>query len=280
MDSKSLVPTDKEDEQPAQTSGEETLPARDGHRRRAVRARQRPPVFTLICTAVAVIMFIWSVCLFGGTVAAGAESAARKFQERKESVSENIRQKFYDGAFQQAEKKYHVRNRAAITLGNLREEGRLEVLEISGVEYIAGYEGKTNAWLQVSGRAAYTVDLRVAEYLIDEERAIVRIRLPRPVLSEPWVEKADILFLEEEKGALDQILEKTPLLGNHAGEGTRFADRQIEEGRNKIRASMLSNQSFYEYAKEAAETILTNLVKDLNADTPDLAVQIAFYDPN
>ena len=273
-----MMPLSNEDKRQDSTSSEQTTTTTGTQEKQRLPVRWKLGIFTVASLAIVIFAGYYSFYLWGVAVTDATLTAKDTFVATKESVSETTYQRFYNDAFNRAEKKYHVSNRAAITIGDLREESKLEVLQVSDVEYITYDEDDTHAWLEVTGNAVYTVDLSIAEYLIDSERSVVRVRLPKPILGEPWVDSINKLLMVESDDGGSGISQIIPFFGkNSAGQGSVLAQQQIGEGKQKIQSALLSNQSFYQYAEKSAETIITNLIKDVNPDTPNLSVCVEFY---
>ena len=80
-----------------------------------------------------------------------------------------------------------------------------------------------------------------------------------------------------EDGALNPIPEISFLNGS-AGKGTDLAQRQISDASMDAKASITSNQRFCQSAEVSAEKMISNFVKEINKDIPDLMVTIEFTD--
>ena len=117
-----------------------------------------------------------------------------------------------------AEKTHHVSNRASISISNLKQIETLEVLKVWSVDYqINGKNGdresnsniigkilpssEDESWLEVPGYGVFTVDLRAAEYIVDDERHYVLARIPKPELTEFTIDTKSIhSLLYKEQG--------------------------------------------------------------------------------
>ena len=232
----------------------------------------------LLCTCVYMIIDTFTV---------GANAANDSFGTAKDEAIDEVYQIFYDKSFEAAEKEHHVSNNVSITIGDLREEQKLEVLKVSEVTYETpqpkdqgGFEGLiTNitgvfsadviSWLEVPGNGVFTVNLQASEFIIDEERGYVLIRVPNPELTEFAIDYENVeLLLFEEGGAFK----------NSAKYGVDKAIEQLQSAELTMMQKVNNNQEFYKRARESTEKMLVNLIKQLNPQVDDLTVQVEFID--
>ncbi len=236
------------------------------------------PICVTIIAAFFCLLFAW------GALRIGASAASSTYHSQKEEVSEEIYQTFYEKSYNAAEKTHHVSNEISISIGSLREESRLEVLKVSNVAYeIRDSESENilysivdhirdrdvSSWMKVPGNGVFTVNLQTAEFIIDDDRQYVLIRLPKPELTEFTIDYSNVEELYfDDKGAFK----------NSAMVGVELAREQLESAELDLRAEITSNQRFYQSACDAAENILTNLVRELNPEMPELTVDIEFME--
>ena len=173
----------------------------------------------------------------------------------------------------------------SITIGNLREEQKLEVLKVSEVTYetpqpkdqgwfeelvtsITGiFAADVVSWLEVPGNGVFTVNLQASEFIIDEERKYVLIRVPNPELTEFTIDYENVeLLLFEEGGAFK----------NSAKYGVDKAIEQLQSAELTMMQKVNNNQEFYKRARESTEKMLVNLVTQLNPQLEDLVVKVEF----
>ncbi len=242
-------------------------------------------ILVIALAVVAVVVF--NVCMLHGAFAKGTAAAAASFQTAKEQSAEEAYQHFYDKSYAAAEKAHHVSNRVSISIGGLREEQKLEVLKVSDVAYetprpkdqnwfnslIAGITGifasDVISWLEVPGSGVFTVNLQAGEFILDDARQYVLIRVPDPELTEFAIDYENVeLLLFEEGGAFK----------NSAKYGVDKAMEQLQSAELTMMQNMNNNQEFYKRAREATEKMLVNLVRQLNPQLPDLVVEIEFID--
>lgn len=189
------------------------------------------------------------------------------FEEADEEAYNNI----YQVAFEKAEKANHVSNYALISIEDMHEIERLEVLEVQGSEFViknADEKNKITSWLEVKGTGIFTVDLSMGEFITDSERRYVLVRVPNPVLTNVKVTGTDTRFWKD-----DRIVSN-----GSVKEGVELSQNQMSEGRIKIEDSMRRSRRFNEESKNAARRILTALVQEWNPNIPELQVEVEFMD--
>ena len=122
--------------------------------------------------------------MFG--VGNGSKAVRQAFEAEKAAAEETVYHAYYEQGYQLAEAEYHVKNRAMISLGNIRETAVLEVLNISDIAFMIEDPTAENkniqSWLEVPGTGVFTVNLAAGEFLADDERMMVYVRLPKPEL--------------------------------------------------------------------------------------------------
>ncbi|MCD8052958.1 MAG: DUF4230 domain-containing protein [Lachnospiraceae bacterium] len=237
---------------------------------------------------VCVVLFVFSIYCFLDAIAVGADAAMNAYESEKDEVAQEVYDVFYNQSYSAAEASHHVSNQVSISIGTLQEEEKLEVLRVSNVEYVISEEEDGEfidnilsavtgifsdddvvSWLEVPGDGVFTVDLKSAEFILDEERQYVLIRIPEPELSEFAIdyEGVEILYFDD-----------AGLFKNSAKVGEDLAREQLQDAQLQMTQEIHENQRFYRSAQEAAEDLLISLVKELNPDFPDLTVEVEFID--
>lgn len=207
------------------------------------------------------------------TVSIGADSAKDAYEAAKNAKSREVYQSFYDTAYESAEEAYHLSNQVRITLGDIRETAALEVLSVSAVGYSVQDKADNNAatsWLKVTGTGTYTVNLQAGEYIVDDERQYVLVRVPKPVLTGFSTSDTEPMLFEDGS-----------FMGFFNGDNSTGADlalAQVKEAALDAKLSITSNQRFYQSAEASAELMIENLVRALNQDVENLTVEIEFMD--
>lgn len=224
---------------------------------------------TLICACI--VLGALSAFLFFDTINAGSESLKNAYLTNYYSEKESTYKEIYDYFYDYAENEYHVSNRAAIYVGDLKEQEKLEVLKVSDVEFII--EEKTDnssnmiSWLEVPGEGTFVVDLQAGEYIIDNARSYILVRVPYPELTNVKIDYANV----------EKLLFKDDWFNGNYSEGESLAQKQLEKAELLIKKEFLSNQNFYLNAQDAARSSIINLVKQLNPNVENLNVEVEFY---
>ncbi len=226
-------------------------------------------VRALLMLIIAIIVAAGAFVLFSQTAKKAAGSAKEAYNNSKNLKADEIYSEYYQNAFDKAEKKYHVSNRAAIDITSIKELSNLEVLSVSDVEYIVSEKeyDKGDIWVEFKGEGVYTIDMSLCEVITDDERSAVLVRIPSPVLTHVRIKESNVLLYKDKS------------LRNYSiDDGADLAKEMESKGFEQLRTYMKTNPNFYESAKNSAESLLTTLVKECNPDIPDLNVIIEFYD--
>lgn len=222
----------------------------------------------IILLAAFIVIAVIGACIVSGGVSKGAEMMLNSYNSAFEAERDAAYQSFYQSAFDRAEQKYHVSNTVLISVGNLQETQKLEVLRASDVEFIIesreDNSGNVTAWLEVAGEGVFTIDLQAAEYSIDNGRRYVLVRILEPELENIAITKTTKKFFKDDWAD-----------GSYS-EGVDLALRQRQEAILRIKQALLSNQYVFENAKKVAISTIQNLVKQFNPDIPDIIVDVEF----
>lgn len=238
-----------------------------------------------LCISAALLCL--SVYLLLDTFTLGAEAAMDAFTDSKDTAEDEVYQFFYDLGYENAEESHHVSNDVSITIGDLSQEQKLEVLKVSEVDYQVQdpddksfmdslKENISNlffkevvSWLEVPGHGVFTVNLKAGEFVIDKERQRVLIRVPGPELTEFTIDYEHVEVLYFEKGGAFR---------DSANYGIDKAREQLENAELTMMQKVKNNQDFYKRAKASTQKILGNLVEQLNPHLPNLIVEVEFID--
>lgn len=238
-----------------------------GTRKRAGKKESGEIILIVICVALCASIAYCACNLFGdgGAVLALAYQDVYKVEKNAAYQEAYVR---YQSA---AEEKYHVRNRVSIYIGNLQEEQKLEVLKVNDVEFIIENkeDNKENiiSWLEVPGEGTFVVDLKAGEYIVDEERASVLVRVPYPELTNVKIDYANV----------QKILFQNDIFDDSIKIGEELAKNQLDIADALIRKEFASNENFYLNAQHAARHTIEGVIKQLNPDVPGLTVEVEFY---
>lgn len=224
-----------------------------------------------IAIVLSIVMIFSIILIFGDMVSSGAEALADSYSNAYNEQKSATYQEKYETYRNTAEEKYHVSNRVSIYVGNLKEEEKLEVLKVSDVEFIIedkdNNDGNVISWLEVPGEGTFVVDLKAGEYVVDNERAHVLVRVPYPELTNITIDYANV----------QKILFKDDIYNGSYREGEDLARQQLSQAELLIKKEFTSNQNFYLNAQEAAISTIETLVKQLNPEVENLVVDVEFY---
>lgn len=230
-------------------------------------------VLNLVCYLLAVLAFIGAGGLFVYGFGNGTRAVKKAFDTEKAAAEESVYHAYYEEAYKAAEAEYHVKNRAVISLGNIRETAELEVLSISDIAFMIENPSVQNkntlSWLEVPGTGVFTVNLAAGEFLTDDERQSVYVRLPKPELLP--------MNISIDHGNVKILRFSSNRFLSSAAEGEHLAGKQLNEARTRIQEDISSNVQYYEFAENSARTLLENLIRAVNSEIPELKVEIAFY---
>lgn len=225
--------------------------------------------YGLVSSVVALIILI-ATCLFllKDTIAIGSEALANSYSIAYENEKSAAYQELYQGAYDRAEERYHVSSKVLISIDSFEESEKLEVLEANHVEFITedrdDNTDNITAWIEVSGKGTFVVDLKAAEFIVDNEHKFVLVRIPYPELTNVTITNAV------------QKLFKDDIWNGSYSDGVHLAVDQLNDADARIKKALMSNQYIYKNAQTVATSMIINLVKELNPDIPDLTVEVEF----
>ena len=231
--------------------------------------RDTRKVVAILCLIVVVI----SIALIFGAIKTGTKAVNDSFDDTFNSEKEAVYQKIYEKYFTQAEEKYHVSNRVSISVEDLKETAKLEVLTVTDTEYIIE-DSETNddgyvSWLEVPGQGTYVIDLQSAEFVVDNERQSVLVIIPYPELTNVSIDYTNVKKL---------LFENENLISNgNYSKGEDKARSQVDSALSLIQKEFASNQYYYETAQNAAITTVQCLVKQLTPEIENLTVDVEFF---
>ena len=239
-------------------------------------SRGHIPLPTISSAAVMIAAIILIIC--AATI--GGAAAAKAFKTAKTEAAENVYQRYYDWGYQN----YRVANETKIRLDSLKQESKLEVLNVRDIIYqleetegdrswldniIGRFTKKPTVWLEVPGEGVFTVDMKQSEFIIDEARQYVLIRVPNLEVSNFRIVYDEVKTLYYADGGW---------VHNSVGDGLDEAKRQADAAQNQLMLNIRNNQQFYKAAQESTKRVLTDWVKKLNPELPDLTVEVEFME--
>ena len=120
------------------------------------------------------------------------------------------------------------------------------------------------------GEGVFVVDMAAGEYIVDNERRYVHIRVPYPELTNIYIDYENVKSLLFKNGIFFYNNEDYDT-------GEELAKKQLDIASVLIKKEFISNQKFYLSAQDAAKTSIEALVRQLNFDVEDLSVEVEFY---
>lgn len=225
-----------------------------------------------IAIVLSVVMIFATVLIFRDMISSGAKASFHSYTNAYNEQKKATYQEKYDAYKNSAEEKFHVSNRVSIYIGNLKEEEKLEVLKVSDKEFViedkGDNEGNVTSWLEVLGEGTFVVDLKAGEYIVDNERAHVLVRVPYPELTNIKIDHDNVQ---------PRLFKGGTIRNGSYREGEDLARRQLSQAEALIRKEFVSNQNFYLNAQKAAISTIETLVKELNPEVENLVVKVEFY---
>lgn len=234
-----------------------------------LKGKKEPLIITGILAAGIVLMIVVAIYLSANLFTVSREAAQNAYRSEVDRVAEETAKGYYDWAFRKAEEENHVSNKVSITVGKLEEQSKLEVLQVGDTVVRSFGEEDATVWAAVPCIGVYTVDLTMSEFLVDEERHYVDVRVPEPRLTNFEVAAPEIKIYRVEDGKW---------LGNgNYREGQQLASEMLKDASAEGRTKIQENQRYFDAAKESAEFLLTGLIQNLNPEVADLWVGVEFY---
>lgn len=226
----------------------------------------------IMIVACAIILTV--ACMFfsaqywGKAMSVSANAIAEAYESTKDTTVEEKRQELWNKGYAKGEAENHTRNQGTISIVEVRETANLEVMKVSDVVYVIDDDKGTQSWLKATGMGVYTVNLAAGEYLIDDERQYVLVRVPRPELATVNLDETEPLLIKDNKISFNGSVSK----------GEDLAQTQRAEAQMKLTEDIESNQTFYQNAEESAKTLIESLVRKFNPKVEDLKVDVEFFD--
>jgi len=236
------------------------------------------------------LLFCVGLYLLLDSFSVGASAASDAYHTSKDQTRQEVYNNFYQISYDKAEKDFHVSNRAAISVDFRQVENRLRVLEVFETSYITQGDAQSDSgftrifnqiktglkdpckdiWLEIPGKGSITVDLDAAEFIVDNVRESVCVRLPEPVLTS--------LGIDNKTGVTVLLFDDNGLLKDSVSDGNQVATSILAQSQEKLRAAIQSNDYLFECARNSAKQILNQLIRDLNPQYPDLLIEIEFFE--
>ncbi len=221
---------------------------------------------TIIMSLLLIMVLLITGVVVGIALRTAASAAKSAFSDSLKLKKGETYQAFYQTSFDIAEEKYHVENKVTISVEDIKEIAGLEVLQVSDIEYVYN-EGNTKIWTAVKGHGVYTVDLSLGEFLVDEARQYVRVRVPSPQLGRSGLDYEYENYLFEDG-----------IFNGSTKKGVDLAQNDLKAAQNQLQVKLTSTQIYYESAQKCAEEIIRSLVRNCNPGVTNLVVDVEFID--
>lgn len=248
-----------------------------------------PTIIALAAGVFLIISVIISVSNFRDRNAKKLEGFQETYGGAYAQAHDNVYNGFYDAAYADSEKRHHISNEVLISVGDLRKNAELEVLEVvasdikeytfdnefsGAARVVSAFIGKEIqaegvAWLEGMCGGVFSVDLNAAEIVIDDENKYVLVRIPSPTL-EFTTTSFEVKHLSN--GTVnDNIFNGSTKFGlEEAMNDTADMTAHLHDVLNE-------NHSYREIARSSAQTMIINMIKSVNPDIPDLEVEVKFF---
>ncbi len=222
--------------------------------------------------------------------------AGENFNSALAAERENTYDKFYNLGYDIGEKRSHISNDVLVDVNKIKEVEVLEVLDVSAsdvkeykfdneltnpanvflelVRFVTGEQvdappPEAVVWLEGSCIGTYEIDLKSSEVIIDNANKYVLVRLPSPSLrfiSHDF----EVKYFNNGTGTLRKVFD---------GSAQRGLDAAIQDTADMTAHlhDILNDRDQSDHAREQAEILVVDLIKDLNSDVPDITVDVEFF---
>ena len=236
----------------------------------AARKNNSAWMFIFIC-----ILVIATAALITFTVMNAKKSCAESFSEAFNVTKQKTYDQYRQKAFDYYEQKNHVSNRAALTVGNIKEENALEVLSVSDswvkISEPDQNDDNTTRWVEFHATGVYTVDMRQSEFIIDDYHNFILVKLKTPQLSHIALDNdTEVYLYQYEKGFLKW--------NGDYDSGVKMMLNDRDEALNQLKEQLESNDANLEKAKTSAKSLIRSFIRNVNPtmDLKDQDIQIEF----
>lgn len=231
--------------------------------RRAVKRRRIN--FTAIVLAVFIVLAAsMNLTLYKLTVENAGEAFDAAYQTSKESQTPLTYEQFYLAALEQYKTKNDLTTAVSADYGT----GKLEVMKICDsvcIPQSASEDEDSSLTLVIPFNGVYTIDLQLAEFITDQERSIVTVRVPYPEVSDFKVEYENARLLDDSGITVTIGKMTTPELARGEFEGKNI----------DLREQITENKIFTENAAETARQKIISTIMALNP-YEEVTVEVEF----
>ncbi len=242
-------------------------------------------ILLLAFVAIAVLAVLFLLYFWKEQKQKTVDDNLAAYQEQVQETNSAAYDRSYDHAYQQAMEEFGISGDVLIEVGRVQAISELEVLEINLSEYAIRKNDEGNTvWLSIPVQGVYAVNLEQGEYLVDQARATVTVRLPDPQLTNMTLDYAheeQLLFTAD--GVKSDFIEQFISLfkddaGNSYADGRALYDAMHEEVYENARIKMNTDPDYLQTARTSAVQLVEQLVKQVNSDIPGLTVIVEFME--
>ncbi len=240
----------------------------------AKRGSGKPSLLLIGMIIISIISIGLSVFLSKKAYEKSNAAAEAAYAETKEQTMNDIYQGIYDLSYENSEEQAHVLNRVAIDVSGAIELKNLEVLRVYEGEPVIE-KGEDNpmgitSWEDTSATAVYTVNMSEAEYVTDNVRQSITVRIPSPEISEFNVLEMNNIFT--------MYAPKTESEEEEVVEEVDVSEKQRDKANSVLQDSIRNNERYEKTAKANAEKIIKELITSLNPNASELKIVVEFTD--
>ena len=220
--------------------------------RRAVK-RRRINFSAIILSVLIILAASLNLALYRITVAESTDAFDKAYAAAKETQTPVTYEQFYLAALEQYKTKNDIITDIAADYGS----GKLEVMKIYdtiSIPQAPTEDEESSLTLVIPVNGVYTADLQLAEIITDQQRGTVRVRIPRPELSDFTVDYDKAKLVDESGVVISAGKMSTPEL----------ARSQFEEKNIDVREQINTNKVFSENAAETARLKIISAVMAVN----------------
>ena len=231
--------------------------------RRAVKRRRIN--FTAIILAVFIVLAAsMNLTLYRLTVENAGAAFDAAYQTAKEAQTPLTYEEFYLAALEQYKTKNDVMTSISADYGT----GKLEIMKICDsvcIPQSALEDEESSLTLLIPFNGVYTIDLSLAEFITDQEREIITVRVPYPEIADFKVEYENAKLLDDSGITVTLGKITTPELAR-----SEFEEKNID-----LREQISENKIFTENAAETARQKIISTIMALNP-YDDVTVEVEF----
>lgn len=216
---------------------------------------------------IRIVCLLTGLGLLIGASSIYTDAVKSSYQEQSTSVINSMTEKARTTGLNLGEQQHHTTDRASISIKELRETARLEVLRASDIVYLESDKDGINVWISAPGNGVFTVDMQRAEIITDEVNNSVSIRIPKPELTSRGInyDQVEKIHFENKKWIFDNIID-----------GVDRYNEMMKEAYDML-GNTFEGSFFRENAEKNALSMVSSIAKSANPDNPKLKVYVDFF---